>query len=268
MRNSLSIAGLLAAAALTSSASAQVVALDLCGDMAVDGGGCLQFYGDDGLTYQPGIAHSLSAGDRVRFVGDSDPVFFGFCFGPIEGLLVTGSFTFDAVCDPVTTMITVQCDPAGPHYQGNSAKLNTSSFGSGVGSDLHIECTDGPSGEFGFMLMSADGSANASLFNGVLCLGSPFGRYNANIATNQGLPQLNSLGQFDASGVLQNLAGTATSSGGSGFDVPSELPLTPAGQMIAPGDTYYFQVWFRDQVAPLPNPGSSANFSNMIEVLF
>jgi hypothetical protein len=164
--------------------------------------------------------------------------------------------------------ITITCDPASDHYLGNSVKLDGSAFGSGVGSDLHLDAVDGPPGEFGFVLVSPDGSVSLNVFNGVLCLNTPQGRYNPLAATNQGLPQLNSLGQFDASGVLQNLVGTATSTGGSGFDVPTELPFTPAGQTIQPGDTYSFQIWYRDQVPPLPNPGSSANFSNAALVVF
>ncbi len=166
---------------------------------------------------------------------------------------------------PLGQQITVLCDPANNHFQGDYAKMS-GSFGSGVGSDLHIEVADGPTGEFGFMLVSPDGSASLSLFSGVLCLGAPQGRYNPTIASNQGLPQLNSIGQFDAMGLLQNIVGTATSSGGSGFDVPSELPFSPPGQLImGGGSTWYFQCWFRDQIAM---PGDSANFSNMLQVVF
>tara|TARA_R110002126_G_scaffold211259_2_gene357819 strand:- start:3917 stop:6100 length:2184 start_codon:yes stop_codon:yes gene_type:complete len=161
--------------------------------------------------------------------------------------------------------ITILCDPASNHFQGDYVKLDGSSFGSGNGSDLNISAVDGPIDGFGFVLVSPDGSANLAIFNGVLCLGSPQGRYNPQIATNQGLPQLNSIGQFDASGILQNLFGNATSTGGAGFDVPTELPFSPAGQTIGSGDTLYFQVWYRDQ---LVTPGDTANFSNMIEVQF
>ena len=161
--------------------------------------------------------------------------------------------------------ITVGCDPAADHYLGNYVKLDGSSFGSGIGSDLHIDAVDGPAGEFGFLLISPDGSLNLGVFNGVLCLGNPQGRYNPSAAANQGLPVLNSLAQFDASGVMQSITGNATSTGGSGFDVPIELPYSPVGQVIAPGDTWFFQVWYRDL---LVTPGDSANFSNTIEVTF
>ena len=161
--------------------------------------------------------------------------------------------------------INVGCDPASNHYLGNYVKLDGSSFGSGLGSDLHIDAVDGPPGEFAFLLVSNDGSLNLPVFNGVLCLGTPQGRYNPSAAANQGLPVLNSLAQFDVAGVMQSITGNATSTGGAGFDVPSQLPYSPAGQVIAPGDTWFFQVWYRDL---LVTPGDSANFSNTIQVTF
>tara|TARA_R110002096_G_scaffold123870_3_gene267848 strand:- start:31621 stop:32796 length:1176 start_codon:yes stop_codon:yes gene_type:complete len=193
--------------------------------------------------------------------------------GPVGSLTCTSDgiccsaqalcFGSDGVFVP---LINVTCDPASDHFLGDYVKLDDSSFGSGVGSDLHIDAKDGPSGEFGFLLVSSDGSANLSVFNGVLCLGNPQGRYNPQVATIQGLAQLNSLGQFDANGDLVNIVGTSNS--GFGFDVPSELPFSPSGQVITPGSTLYFQCWYRDQTPPLPSPGSSANFSNVIEVTF
>jgi hypothetical protein len=164
-----------------------------------------------------------------------------------------------------SSSITVTCDPASQHFLGNYAKMGNSSFGSGIGSGLHVEVTDGPAGEFGFILVSADSNSSLAIFNGVLCLGSPQGRYNPLVATNQGDPTLNSIGQFDAAGVLQSLFGNAASTGGSGFDVPANLPFSPAGQMIMPGDMWSFQCWYRDQIAV---PGDTANFSNAIDAVF
>jgi len=159
------------------------------------------------------------------------------------------------------------CSPASQHYLGGRATLlNSSIFVSSAGYGLHLECTDGPPGEFGFFMIAADHNGSLPIFNGVLCLSSPQGRYNPQIAANQGLPQLNSVGQFDAAGVLQNMAGTSTS--GSGFDVPSELPFSPVGQMITPGDAWAFQCWYRDQANIQPPFGSSANFSDSIRVPF
>ena len=161
--------------------------------------------------------------------------------------------------------VTIGCDPANNHMGGISAKLDNSSFGSGVGSGLHLAGHDGPALQWGFFLVSAGGSNNQTVNSGVLCLDSPMGRYTLNVASNQGLPQLNSICRFDASGNLENFAGTGTSNGGYGYDVPLELPYTPAGQMIQSGETWYFQLWFRDFIV---TPGDSSNFSNMIEATF
>ena len=155
--------------------------------------------------------------------------------------------TITGLSGPPPPPIITSCDPAADHYLGDFVKLETSSFGSGVGSGLHIEAIDGPADEFGFLLASPDGSASLAIFQGVFCLGAPQGRYNPNAATNQGNPSLNSLGQFDGAGILQNIVGTSTT--GSGFDVPVALPFSPAGMMIGPGDTYFFQCWYRDKDA-------------------
>jgi hypothetical protein len=265
----------LGAIAFSSTASAQT--FNACGTMLDNPNGgpssttaCRMFVEDGtGLIYQvQGGPQGFAHGTRVRATGDVTLIFGTFCWGPITGgMIQNASLTVDPTCDPVVNPpIVIGCDPAANHYQGDYVKLDDSAFGSGSGSDLNIDAKDGPDGEFGFILMSTDGSATVSVFGGVLCLGAPQGRYNPQIATNQGLPQLNSIGQFNAAGDLVNLSGT--SSTGFGFDVPSELPFSPAGQVIAPGDVLYFQCWYRDQEMPLPNPGSTANFSNMIEVTF
>tara|TARA_R110002126_G_scaffold41590_36_gene121049 strand:- start:11395 stop:14088 length:2694 start_codon:yes stop_codon:yes gene_type:complete len=156
--------------------------------------------------------------------------------------------------------LTISCDPASPHTGGGSATLLDSTLGAATTSGLHLECSGGPVDQFGFFLVSPSSTTQVAVFDGVLCLDNPQGRYNPGAATNQGRPALNSLGQFDASGVLQSLTGTAPSTGGQGYDVPSALPFVPAGQAIAPGDTWSFQCWFRD--------GASANFSDVLDVQF
>ena len=145
--------------------------------------------------------------------------------------------------------------------------LASSSFGSGVGSGLHLEPTGGPSPAMapalGLFLMSDDGSSVLVVDNGVLCLnGGNLGRYNAVVAGDQGLPQLNSTGLFNPMGTFQNLAGTSTT--GLGFDVPTEVPWTPGGELIDPGETWYFQLWYRD----LDAGASSSNFSDMLIATF
>ncbi len=205
---------------------------------------------------------------NFRFVADASPT-----NGQVElGLFKPGgpaSILVDAQVPSSGSdgeaVFEILCDPANDHFQGNYVKLDTSSFGTGIGSGVHIEATDGPISEFGFLLGSAGGAGFNPIYSGILCLQLPTGRYNGNIANNQGVPAMDSLGQFDATGLFQSITGNATSTGGSGFDLPLELPFTPMGQTISPGETWYFQLWYRDQIVM---PGDSANFSNLLQVTF
>ena len=82
--------------------------------------------------------------------------------------------------------------------------------------------------------------------DGLLCLGSPIGRYNAGAGAAR-----NSLGQFQQ-GTFVNLSGTAIF--GYGFDVPASLP-GPINGSIQPGQAWHFQLWYRDV-------GGVSNFTN------
>jgi hypothetical protein len=88
--------------------------------------------------------------------------------------------------------------------------------------------------------------------DGLLCLAAPIGRYSPAAGGT-----LNSIGRFDAAGVLQSLAGN--SSVGSGYDVPAALPSPPGG-VIGIGSTWHYQLWYRD--------GPNSNFSDGISVTF
>ncbi|MCA9003362.1 MAG: hypothetical protein KDB61_15670, partial [Planctomycetes bacterium] len=123
------------------------------------------------------------------------------------------------------------------------------------GSGLHLEASQGPVGQLGYLLVSAGLSdPGIDISAGHLCLSSLVGRYNAG-------PLHNSVGLFDGAGVLQNMVGTSTV--GSGFDVPDTVPI-PSYPLILAGDTWHFQVWHRDTAA---GP-SVSNFSNALSVTF
>ncbi|MEZ5975152.1 MAG: hypothetical protein R3F33_13175 [Planctomycetota bacterium] len=147
------------------------------------------------------------------------------------------------------------CDPMNPNSTGQPTVISAA-FATGVGSGLHLEAAHGPPTQFGYFLVGTGFSEPGLNFgNGRLCLavgaGSQIGRYNVAGA-------LNSVGQFNASGVLMNFVGTSTV--GSGYDVPSNLPLT-GNPSIASGDTWYFQLWHREAAG-------QSNFSNGIIVTF
>ncbi|MCB9908361.1 MAG: hypothetical protein H6830_11635 [Planctomycetes bacterium] len=151
---------------------------------------------------------------------------------------------------------TTFCDPMNPNSTGASTHL-AGNFGTGVGSDLHLEATSGPPTQFGYFLIgTAPSDPGIVVSQGRLCLavsgGNVFGRYNVPGGS------LNSVGLFDAGGVLQNLVSTSTV--GSGFDVPSTVPITGSPTITA-GSTWHFQLWHRE------NAGAS-NFSNGLSVTF
>ena len=152
------------------------------------------------------------------------------------------------------------CGPAPLNSSGNSAQISGSSS-QASGSGLHLELSGGPSGELGYFLIGtgANPAPTIPLGNGLLCLtvggGNSIGRYN--VAGSQ----FNSLGRFDNGGVMQNLVGTSTS--GSGFDVPSTIPIA-GSPVITAGSTWHFQGWYRDTGAGV----GQSNASDGLTVVF
>ncbi len=135
----------------------------------------------------------------------------------------------------------------------------TGAFGSGVGSDLHLEVTQGVPGELAYFLAGNEVTSGVVISNGLNCL---VGTGTAQVFLYNVAGGLsNSVGRFDSSGVFQNLAGT--SSTGSGFDVPDTIPSSPP-IMIMSGATWHFQVWHRDT----PSAQGASNFSNGLSVTF
>lgn len=151
---------------------------------------------------------------------------------------------------------TAFCDPASMNSTGAPVEV-TGYFGMGVGSDLHLEANGGPDGQLCFFLVS--GAANdpgIQISNGSFCLGGQFYRYSGGAGG-----QYNSMGLFDASGVMQN--GPGTSLVGTGYDVASEIPASVPFAITA-GNTWHFQAWYRDTAAGM----GASNFSNGLSVTF
>ena len=143
------------------------------------------------------------------------------------------------------------CSPANPNSTGNPVTLASSDqSGAGV---YHLEAEGGPFDQFGiFLVAAANIPSGIPVSDGLLCLSAPIGRY-----TTTAGPGLNSIGRFDAAGVLVNLFGTSTT--GTGFDVPTTLPSPPGG-VITTGETWFFQLWYRD--------GATSNISDGIRRTF
>ncbi|MCP5021839.1 MAG: hypothetical protein GY930_08670 [bacterium] len=157
------------------------------------------------------------------------------------------------------------CDPNSPNSTGASTQLTGSWLtGGGIAgglSDLHLECSNGVSGELGYFLVgSSFVEPGLTVSNGQLCIASgPFFRYNVLGTTG------NSVGLFNASGVLRNFAGTSSvgpAGAETGFDVPEAL--VGGAMTIASGSTWNFQVWHRDT----PAGTGTSNFSNGLSVTF
>ncbi|MDF1836939.1 MAG: hypothetical protein P1V35_03640 [Planctomycetota bacterium] len=211
-------------------------------------------------TIRSGTAMGSNYGDDLNAL-DSVQDLINDCDGDgVEDVVaIAGGLVPDANLDgvPDGCVMTTPCTPL-PNSTGVPTLL-TGAMGSGVGSDLHLEASQGPPGEFGFFLVGT-GLDTPGLFigSGVLCLSVT----GTNLISRYTGPAANqiSIGIFDGGGVFQNISGTATSSGGSGFDVPTALPV-PIGGTIGSGDTYHFQLWHRD----VP---STSNFSNPLTVTF
>tara|TARA_R110002074_G_scaffold29965_8_gene85334 strand:+ start:179 stop:1588 length:1410 start_codon:yes stop_codon:yes gene_type:complete len=180
-----------------------------------------------------------------------------------KGDLVLSVEHVGAPCPAIETVSV--CDPASPHIDGGSAKLVASWMTTAPGSGLHLDVIDGPAGRTGMMLLSLGTGTPLPLFQGTLCLEAPFARYHPQPANLLGFPGLNSVGQFSKQGTGIFLPLFGSSHTGTGFDVPLETPAYQGVPMILTGDTWAFQLWFRD-VDGVGAP--SANFSNAIEVLF
>ncbi|MEZ5975630.1 MAG: hypothetical protein R3E96_12555, partial [Planctomycetota bacterium] len=149
----------------------------------------------------------------------------------------------------------VFCEPAATNSTGQAARLRGNST-TAPGSGVHLEVDQGPPTSFGYFLVGTGAAATGiPVSQGLLCLAATgtnqIGRYNVVGGA------LNSVGQFNAAGELVNLVGTSTV--GTGFDVPSEIPSI--GGSIAAGQTWHFQAWFREAAG-------ASNFTNGLSVTF
>ena len=131
--------------------------------------------------------------------------------------------------------------------------------GNGGGSNLHLEVTQGVPGEVGYFLVGNEATPGVATSNGVFCLIGTGTAYSVGYNASGG--GSNSVGLFDSAGVLQNIVGTSTT--GSGFDVPGTIPRSVPITIMS-GDTWHFQVWYRDT----PTARGSSNFSNGLSVTF
>ena len=136
------------------------------------------------------------------------------------------------------------CGPAEENSTGAWAAMSASGSTSVVDNDVTLIAERLPVGSFGYFLVApADGfTPLAGGSSGNLCVGGAVGRLNRNAGE---------IFQAPSSGVV---------------DVPLDLtdvPTPTGATALAPGDTRYFQAWFRDA-----NPGVTSNLTNGLRIEF
>ncbi len=246
----------------------EILALDNPAPATLTGQGDFVFTAGSPLTLTSGTSYWV----HVRSVPTSGPAFTWTSTTPATlptGAHATGiAYEFNGGSSSFFNKLEVNgsiggtgvtfCDPGSVNSTGASAVLS-GAFGTGTGSDLHLNVTSGVPGQLAYILVGNEVTNGVVISNGLFCLvgtsTSQFFRYN--VAGTD----MNSIGGFDASGMMINASGTSTT--GFGFDVPSTIPAILPITIMA-GDTWNFQCWYRDT----PSGVGSSNFSNGLSVTF
>ena len=168
---------------------------------------------------------------------------------PVDGMVELGLFVpgvedalfIDAVVPGPSALGARTCSPAAPNSVGQRAM--TFAVGSEVVSDndLTLMTFGMAPNQFGYYLTSQSRAfiPNPGGSSGNLCLGSPIARFVAQVQ-NSGAS-----GSFSAA-----------------IDLTA-IPSTPV-HSVAAGETWHFQVWYRDSVLGMP----TSNFSDGIQITF
>lgn len=154
-----------------------------------------------------------------------------------DGDIYAQAVRFDGTLG-ASTVGTNDCGPAPTNSSGASGSIGaTGSADVGV-NDLTLRASGVPPGQFGIFVVSPR-TGLMPVGEGILCLGGPIGRYQAAHEIRQAGP-------------------------GGTFSLPIDLTRIPTPNALVPavpGDTYFFQAWFRDVT------GTGANTSNLTDRL-
>jgi len=207
--------------------------------------GTLEVYYDGALVIQ--TAYDFSTGstwiDSNQPVGGLDlnggtSAYVGFTAssgGVLENHdLVSWTFDGGAISTNFCTAL--------PNSTGNPAGISGQGTTSVAANDVTLVASDVPPFQFGIFLNSEMRGPGTPVASGNLCLTGAIGRY------------------FGPGQILQ-----ADPTGS--FSLQLDLTQTPTPTQlvsIAPGETWYFQAWYRDTGPACP----TANFTDGIEVLF
>lgn len=129
------------------------------------------------------------------------------------------------------------CGPAVPNSLGQSATIHAEGSELLVAQDLTLVASSLPPGESVLFLSSlSDGLATPPTTIGVVCLGSPIGRFRSSLQP-------------------------ATPAGTASFVVDlMNVPNGPGNQAAVLGDSWHFQAWYRD--------AGSSNLTDAVRVTF
>ncbi|MEM9381328.1 MAG: hypothetical protein AAGB93_15350 [Planctomycetota bacterium] len=135
---------------------------------------------------------------------------------------------------------TSYCGPANPNSTGSGAVIEAFGSASVATNELTLRASSLPAQSFGYFLTgrTAGVTMNPGSSQGTLCFTGTVGRFDA-LVQNSG-----------AAGVIE---------------IPVDLTALPqpTGAVAAlPGETWYFQAWFRDA-----NPTPTSNFSDGVEIV-
>ncbi|QDV05739.1 FG-GAP repeat protein [Planctomycetes bacterium Poly30] len=139
---------------------------------------------------------------------------------------------------------TLYCGPAVPNSTGLPAEIRASGSAAIQVNDAVLHASHLPAGSFGYFLVADRSSAIVMPggSQGTLCLGGSVGRLNRGPAE---IFQANGGGR--ASVVLDLM----------------DLPSPTGSSTVEPGETRYFQAWYRDA-----QPTATSNFTNALRVRF
>ncbi|MCP3917126.1 MAG: hypothetical protein GY711_16380 [bacterium] len=130
------------------------------------------------------------------------------------------------------------CGPAVANSSGAPARMSASGSFAVASNDVTLTASDLPPGQFGYFLVSrSSGNLCPPGSMGCLCIALPIGRYS------------------HVSEIIQGPVGSIA------IDL-TDLPFSPPTPAL-PGDTLYFQCWYRDL-----NPTLTSNFSDGLQIPF
>ena len=162
---------------------------------------------------------------------------------PAQGIMRFGTYgrgIWDLVLSSTPGLGERFCSPAGTNSTGTSASLIAAGSLDPNLNNLSLTAQNLPLNKFGYLLCSRNEDWNVfpGGSNGILCMGTPIGRF------------------------IQNVMHSGTSGSFTHQVDLSQMPMQPVVAVL-PGETWNFQVWYRDLLL-LP----TSNFTEALRITF